>query len=205
MSCKDIMLQSIVYTKIRTIRVSYINFSVAFLLILCFVFPSVVLAQSVKLGTNKLTVLQGLSSNTVYSIHQDKKGFMWFGTTEGLNRYDGYTVKTYIPNDLDPHSISNDWVTSILDDDEDNFFLGIWDGGLNHYDRSLDRFSAYRHDPNDSTSLSNDIVWDLYMDHFKNVWVGTRGGGLNLFDKKNKNSNAIHIRLQIPPVLVPTT
>lgn len=181
------MLQKIIYAQIRIIiQRSRIYFSAALLLSLCIIFPSVVLAQSIKLGVDKLSALQGLSSNTIYAIHQDKKGFMWFGTTEGLNRYDGYSVKAYIPNDLDPYSISNDWVTSILEDDEDNLFIGIWDGGLNYYDRSLDRFSAYRHDPNNLTSLSSDIVWGLYMDHFKNIWVGTRGGGINLFDKKNK-------------------
>lgn len=170
----------------RNGNTTHVNISLACLLSLCSILPSVVFAQPAKLGVDRLSALQGLSSNNVYSIHQDKKGFMWFGTTEGLNSYDGYTIKAYTHNDLDPHSIANDWVTSILEDDEDNLFVGIWDGGLNYYDRSLDRFSAYRHDPNDSTSLSNDVVWNLYMDHLKNIWVGTRGGGVNLFDKKNQ-------------------
>ena len=73
-------------------------------------FLSPVYSQAPDLKFDHLTVEDGLSSNTVYSILQDSQGFMWFGTSEGLNRYDGYTFKAYRHDPVDSTSISDNFI-----------------------------------------------------------------------------------------------
>jgi two-component system sensor histidine kinase ChiS len=146
--------------------------------------PTMVVAYPPSLKFEHLSLEEGLSQSTVYAILQDSKGFMWFGTQDGLNRYDGYQFTIYRHNPSDPNSLSHNEVYVIYEDRHHNLWIGTG-GGLNHFDRQQERFSHYVHDSHDPNSLSHNTVWSIYEDHRNRLWIGTNGGGLNQFDINN--------------------
>jgi hypothetical protein len=110
----------------------------------------------------RFTSKDGLSSDQVFDITQDNQGFMWFGTLDGLNRYDGTGVKVYRHDPDDPNSLSHNYIRALAVDRSGVLWLGTWGGGLNQYDREKDAFIRYQHDPDDLHSLSNNIVRAVY-------------------------------------------
>ena len=105
-----------------------------------------------------ISLEDGLSQAFVACTLQDRDGFMWFGTQEGLNRYDGYTFKVFSYDPEDPKSLSNNFVKTIYQDSMGMIWVGTDGGGLNLYDPLTESFEAFRHDPDDPSSLSHDRV-----------------------------------------------
>jgi len=134
-----------------------------------------------ELRFEHLTPEDGLLSLNTRAILQDRRGFMWFATANGLNRYDGVEFKGYLPDPADPTSLSHNNVYALLEDRQGVLWVGTWHGGLNRYDRAADRFTHYHHKPDDPHSLSHDSVNALYEDRRGNLWVGTTVG-LNRLD-----------------------
>ncbi len=128
-----------------------------------------------------LTDAHGLSQNAVFCILQDRKGFMWFGTQDGLNRYDGYTFTVYRHDPDDSASISDNFVTAIYEDRQGLLWVGTQAAGLNRFDRFTERFVCYRHDPSNLASSSHDRVTAIAEDRSGALWVGT-DHGLNRLD-----------------------
>ncbi len=143
------------------------------------------LAQNRKLEFEHFTTTDGLSQSTIACILQDTKGFMWFGTQDGLNKYDGFTFTNYLHNTDNPASLLGNFVFVITEDSEGNLWIGT-ENGLNRYDRTIDGFIHYRHDSNDPKSLGGDEVRDIVEDSSGNLWIATVGGGLDLFDRDNE-------------------
>ena len=131
-----------------------------------------------------ISIEQGLSQSSVHVIFQDSYGFLWFGTQDGLNRYDGYTFKTYKPDPDSPDSLSDRWVNSIAEDQEGYLWIATRLGGLNRYDPRTEQFIHFRHDATDPLSISSDRINVLYIDKKGNLWLGT-SNGLDLFDRVN--------------------
>lgn len=129
----------------------------------------------------RISVQQGLSQSAVTCIIQDDQGFMWFGTQDGLNRYDGYKFSVYKKNTDNEYSISNNFITCLYEDKEKNIWAGTSGGGLNKYDRRTDRFVYYMHQDNDPSSISLNQIRSVLEDSKGNFWVGTSTGGLNRF------------------------
>lgn len=118
--------------------------------ILFLVMPCVtltVVSQKPNLRFEHLTTANGLSHSHVRCILQDSRGFMWFGTDNGLNNYDGYKFVVYQHDKNNKHSISNSYITGIAEDADGNLWIGTLGGGLNKFDRSKNRFTSYLHDP----------------------------------------------------------
>jgi len=134
----------------------------------------------------RLSVEQGLSQCTVGAIFQDRRGFLWIGTSDGLNRYDGYSFKHYKHDPSDSTSLSNNGVTVIAEDGLGRLWIGTAEGGINRYDRGRDCFIRYQHDPHNPQSLSHNHIEFIFEDSFETLWIGTRGGGLNAFDRKTE-------------------
>jgi ligand-binding sensor domain-containing protein/signal transduction histidine kinase len=132
-----------------------------------------------SIGTEK-----GLSQSNVVCILQDSRGFMWFGTQDGLNRYDGYKFTVFKNDPRDPHSLSNSYVKDLLEDSKGNIWVATLGGGLNKFDREKNRFVHYRQDKKKPGSLSDDFVNCLTEDSGGNLWIGTETGGLNRLDMK---------------------
>lgn len=145
-----------------------------------------VIGQEDQLRFEHLTRASGLSQSTVYTITQDKLGFIWFGTSDGLNRYDGYTIKKYFFDLKNPNSLSNNRIYNLMVDHNGNLWIATLGGGLNKYRVETDDFISYRYNKNDPNSISQDIVMSLLEDKNGSIWVGTADGGLNQFDKDRK-------------------
>lgn len=131
-----------------------------------------------------LTIEDGLSQSSVNCILLDSKGFLWFGTEEGLNRFDGYTMVHYKTDPDDPHSISHSWVYSLIEDHLGNIWAGTRTGGLNRYDRKTDRFIRYLPNRDDPHSLNDELIYVVFEDRSGTIWIGTDGGGLHQYDRE---------------------
>jgi two-component system sensor histidine kinase ChiS len=130
-----------------------------------------------------LSLAEGLPQSVVQCLLQDRQGFMWFGTQDGLIRYDGYAFKVYRYDPEDPYSLSNSLILALYEDYEGVLWVGTSGGGLNRFDRQADRFTHYRNDPADPASLSHDSVQAIQDDGAGGLWVGT-AVGLNRLDRQ---------------------
>ncbi|MCB9125801.1 MAG: GGDEF domain-containing protein [Caldilineaceae bacterium] len=134
----------------------------------------------------RLGLEDGLSQNAVLAMLQDRHGFLWFGTQDGLNRYDGYTFVVYKNDPDDSNSLSLNSVLALHEDDDGTLWIGTWGGGLNHFDPQSNLWLRYRHDDADATSLCGDTVTALLDDGAGTLWVGTNEGGLCAFDRETR-------------------
>ncbi len=134
----------------------------------------------------RLTIEQGLSHGVIYSIAQDKQGFMWFGGEGGLAKYDGYTFTVYQHDPLDENSLSNNGISHLLVDRTGAIWCATWGGGVNKFLPETETFIHYRQGPDNSSGLSDDRVQVIYEDQQGIFWFGTFRGGLNRFDPETK-------------------
>ena len=154
-----------------------------YLLVFCLVLlPYANHAQYQNLKFEHLGIREGLSHSNVRGILQDKEGFMWFATHDGLNKYDGYKFTVYknIPNDENSLSHNNLW--RILEDRRGNIWIATWGGGLDMFDPETEKFIHHRYDPYNANSVSDDFIYTLFEDHEGKIWIGTNNGGLNVLD-----------------------
>jgi two-component system sensor histidine kinase ChiS len=161
-------------------------FGMTFFLAVIALLPSILFGHSDEIWFECLSLEQGLSQSRVTCILQDHKGFMWFGTQDGLNRYDGYEFTVYRHNPGDTTSLSNDYITTLYEDSRDRLWIGTHGGGLHRFNRHDETFSHYRHRPRDSRSLADDLVTAVTGDDSGRLWIGTNGAGLDLFDPDNR-------------------
>lgn len=119
-----------------------------------------IFAQTVSF--DHYSVQDGLSQSEIICIFQDSRGFLWFGTQNGLNRFDGYTFKKYIRDPADIRSISNNWIFSIAEDKGGNLLVGT-KGGLNKLDIETDCFTLLRHKSVNSI-IGDNFVYGLVTD-----------------------------------------
>jgi len=127
----------------------------------------------------------GLSQNTVHSIIQDSKGFMWFATEDGLNKYDGYNFTVYKNNPQDKNSISDNFIWTIFEDKNGILWIGTNSGGLCKFDREKEIFTSFKNIPGNPSSISLNNIRSIFEDKEGTLWIGTEGAGLEKFDKKN--------------------
>ncbi len=132
----------------------------------------------------RISLEQGLSQISVHCIIQDSQGFMWFGTQDGLNKYNGYDFEVYKPIPGDPHSLSDNYITVLYQDSSGMLWIGTENGGINKFDRETGQFTHYVYNPYDPYSLSNNTIRAIYEDRDGVLWVGTEGGGLNKFSQE---------------------
>jgi PAS domain S-box-containing protein len=137
--------------------------------------------RSAPLRFHRLTIEDGLSQSSVYSIVQDNQGFLWIGTEDGLNKFDGYSFKIYKNDPKSPSSLSYNFVKAALQGRSGALWFGTYGGGVNAFDPKLERFSHYENNPTDPASLGDNFVNCLSEDPDGTLWVGT-DHGLNKFD-----------------------
>lgn len=161
--------------------------------------PVVLLAQPYTV--KQLGIEKGLSNNYVVSIAQDKQGFLWFATEEGLNKFDGTRFITYLKNeDLANQGITGNELNCLLDDPRDSvLWIGTQRVGLNAYDYVNDTFTFYRHDDKNPESLITDDVTRIVAAADGNLWITTYWRGVDYFDKKAKKF--IHYNTRTVPGL----
>jgi diguanylate cyclase (GGDEF)-like protein len=132
----------------------------------------------------RLSVNEGLSQSTVFSAFQDSAGYMWFGTEDGLNRFDGYAFKVYKHRPHDPASLPSNFVWQIDEDASGDLWIGTDGGGLVRWQRKTDSFARYRLDAEDAGSPPSDHVRAVKVGRSGLVWMGTKGGGLARLDPR---------------------
>jgi signal transduction histidine kinase/CheY-like chemotaxis protein/ligand-binding sensor domain-containing protein len=150
-----------------------------------------VFSQNRQLHFEHLESANGLSEINPNCIFQDSRGFIWIGTGDGLNRYDGYKFKIYRNDPADPTSVTNNYIADIAEDDDGNLWIATSEG-LNKLDRKTDRFKHYVHDNKNNKSISEDNVSRIIFAGNNKLWLGTSTQGLNLFDIKTGES--IHFK-----------
>ncbi len=129
-----------------------------------------------------LTTNDGLSQSNVKAILQDRRGFMWFATQDGLDRYDGNAFVVYKHNPNDPGSLSANLVMDLIEDDQGYLWIATYTGGVNKFDPRTERFTRYRHDPSNPNSIGADSVNSIARDSRGYLWFGTEASGLDKFD-----------------------
>jgi len=145
-------------------------------------FIQIAYAQSDPVPFRHWTTNEGLSQSNVTCILQDRWGFLWFGTQDGLNRFDGYTFTVYRHDPKNPASLSHNYVRALCEDGRGQLWVGTSDGGVSVLDRATDRFRTYYTVPGDPKSLGHNQVMAITRDQRGTMWIGTYGGGLNRFD-----------------------
>lgn len=156
-----------------------------FLYFTLFVLVSNIFAQKKHINFEKLSIEEGLSQSSVNCILQDKKGFMWFGTLDGLNKYNGYEIKTYRNSLSDPNSISDNTITSLFEDSYGLLWIGTHGNGVSIYDRFQDNFIPIQRNKSANSLVSNSVT-AITQDVEGNIWVGALYGLSKLSKKFNK-------------------
>ena len=111
--------------------------------ILCLLFfSSGIIDRGSELRFRQITINDGLSLSSVYCIYQDSKGFMWFGTEDGLNKYDGQNITIYRPDPQDTNSLSYRWIEHVVEDIHNNLWFGSR-GGVTWFDPRTETFRQY--------------------------------------------------------------
>lgn len=145
-------------------------------------------AQKPSLYFNNLSAVNGLSNNKVNCILQDRRGFMWIGTDDGLNRYDGYRFQTF-RHEKSKNGLSGNIITDLHEDEEGVIWISTADGGLTRYNYHLpasEQFKSFRHAPADAQAISANILNAIEEDANGFLWLASSGQGLLRFDKKKR-------------------
>ncbi len=127
-------------------------------------------------------ISSGLSQVTARALLQDERGFLWIGTQDGLNRFDGYNFRVYSRDRRDPSSLGDNHITTLIRGDQGLIWIGTVSGGLNRLDPSNDQISVYRNRPDAADSLAADGVVSLLRLASGELWVASTAGGLQRFD-----------------------
>ncbi len=126
----------------------------------------------------------GLSSNEINVIFKDAKGFIWIGTNDGLNRYDGINNKIFKHNPNDPASVSDNSIQAIIEETNGNLLIGTATGGLNRFNYPLEKFTRIEIKTGVSENAGFNRVNEIKPDSAAVYWIGTDGGLVKYFSSK---------------------
>jgi ligand-binding sensor domain-containing protein len=156
------------------------NYRIVFLLISLLAWIRPVFPQYQDLKFERYSVLDGLSQGWIQSIQQDHKGFMWFGTNNGLNRFDGHSFKNYLSDGDDPTSLNANRISALFEDSKGRLWIGCGSegGGLHIYDRNKDNFIRILPDKEIPLDPGGNNVRKIAQDTSGNLWLGTNSGVL---------------------------
>ena len=146
------------------------------LLVLVQFFASLAFGQNHQLNFKRIGTKEGLSSSDVLCMLQDSRGFVWIGTENGLNRYDGHQFRRFFNDPSDSLSLSNNYVTSIIEDTKGRIWVATWGGGLNYFDRELNQFKQSSYNPNNPKSISSNFISRIVEDKTGKLWLATSAG-----------------------------
>lgn len=133
------------------------------------------------------SVNEGLSQNTVYSIIQDKKGFMWFCTQQGLNKYDGYKFTVFKNIPADPNSLQNNFIYNIYEDSDNNLWVSSFNGLISRYNYEENNFDNYQIPENAGDIPTNYSINGFAENNNSELYLATSEIGLIIFNLINKN------------------
>ncbi|MGD8305739.1 MAG: two-component regulator propeller domain-containing protein, partial [Ignavibacteria bacterium] len=152
-----------------------------------FTIPTITLAQENFVFEN-FSIPQGLSNPTVNCICEDRYGFLWLGTNDGLNRYDGYEFKVYKNNPSDSTSLPGNLIRTISEDNNGD----LWIGGTNvlaRYDRINDKFISVKFDREQNVNAP--IIYKIFIDKKNKIWIGTNEFGVHILNPEKMTTKRI--------------
>jgi len=141
-------------------------------------------ADAPPLILTHLTTADGLPEGTVRTVLQDSQGFMWFGTEDGLVRYDGQDFVRYGYSPQTNRGLPGNFIRQIVEGPHHDLWIAIT-GGLARWNRARDDFTVYRHESREPNSLASDEVTALSIDAQGRVWIGTADAGLDVLDPRS--------------------
>ena len=155
------------------------------LLALCLLtfFSFQLFSQTHSIRFNRLGINDGLSQSTINCILQDKDGYIWVGTQDGLNKYDGYEVVQYKTKLKDKNSIANAFITALYEDKKGGLWIGTQTGGLNFKDKNSEKFKHIQL----KGRLTNCLITKIIGDNKKNLWIGTEKYGLIVYNLSDES------------------
>ncbi|MBL0174986.1 MAG: histidine kinase [Ignavibacteria bacterium] len=156
------------------------------ILVGCLLLSHPLFAQTDRFHHTLLTLQDGLSNNYVNCVFQDRLGFIWIGTQEGLNRFDGYSFQHYLHLSGSDSSVWRNCVTAIVEDEDGNLWIGT-SGGLDRRDKRRETLIHFGHDPKTGEGLSAEAIGSLALDSKGNLWIATATGGVNVLDTRRVN------------------
>lgn len=148
-----------------------------------FFLPPISTSAQTSISFTSVNNASSLSQNTIQCILKDRYGFMWFGTQDGLNKYDGYKFVVYKHSNDQKGSLPANYINSICEDRGGNIWVGTRLGGLSRYNRITNSFTTFKPDISKSATANSNSVNIVYADKQSNLWVGT-STGLTLFDPR---------------------
>lgn len=141
-----------------------------------------------RFALKTFTAREGLPAKNTTAAIKDSRGFMWFGTENGLCKFDGYTFKTFVHVAGDSSSITSNYINTLVSDKKGQIWVGTMDG-LNRFNPITETSVRFYHNPNKPTSLSNNKIWSLLCDKQGLLWVGTDYG----FNRYNEKQNSFSV------------
>ncbi|MEM8525594.1 MAG: ATP-binding protein [Bacteroidota bacterium] len=157
-------------------------------LLLCLLLPTFLFAQEFATDLY-FTKLDQKIPRAVSNIFEDSRGFLWFGSSGGLCRYDGTEIKLFKAHPIDTNSLSSSLIRFVVEDQSGILWIGTRGRGLNAYDSETGVFEHYLHDPKDEKSISSNILIHAAVDEEGKVWMGFSDiDDLNYFDPLTKKS-----------------
>ena len=164
-------------------RLNSNNFKLKLLFVVFITIVQTIFGTNPIVRFNYLTTQEGLSQNHITDIFQDSRGFLWIGTFNGLNRYDGYTIKTFHNEYGNNHSLSHPSVNVIYEDKTGVIWVGT-EYGLNKFDESKGQFKRYYNNSTDSEKGGINDIRTINEDNTGQLWIGFYGDGLKKFNDK---------------------
>ena len=145
--------------------------------------------QSTEVSFARLDLMDGLSQNTINALCQDVRGFLWIGTQDGLNVYDGYGFEVFRHDGADSTTLSSGYVSDLLVDSRGELWIASV-GGLDRFDRNTRSFERVGAQASGRSALREKRVTSLAEDSEGRIWIGTDGGGLHWLDPLSRRVQA---------------
>src|SRR5690349_617876 len=134
------------------------------------------------LAYENISVAQGLSQGMVFDILQDKEGFIWVATKNGLNRYDGYDFKVFSNDSYNSHTLSSNTITKLFEDSKGRIWAGTENAGVNIYDKKSGKFYRITHNASDPASISGNVVRSIEELPDGRILIAADEAGLNVVE-----------------------
>jgi signal transduction histidine kinase/ligand-binding sensor domain-containing protein/CheY-like chemotaxis protein/HPt (histidine-containing phosphotransfer) domain-containing protein len=129
-----------------------------------------------------LSTAEGLPQGTVYTTLQDSQGFVWFGTQDGLVRYDGLELVRYAYSPSVRSGLPGNFIFQIVEDAHHDLWIAVKDAGVARWNRATDTFTVYRHDSANAKSLASDAARTVLVDARGRIWIGTSDAGIDILE-----------------------
>ncbi|NJK85308.1 MAG: hypothetical protein HC906_04410 [Bacteroidales bacterium] len=153
--------------------------------------------QNAGIKFRHITSNEGLSQGTALCFLQDNTGFIWIGTRDGLNKFDGYSFTVFKNNPDDENSLSNNFVRDLFKDNDGNIWIATWGSGINMYDVNKQKFIRFFQD--EEEKLANDFIYSIAQDNEGDIWIGLMGEDfINLIRKQINYSIILTMQINRP-------